>query len=31
MGVIKMPDIKAMIIHYPYYKKVSGGQEWPNR
>ena len=24
-------DIKAMTVHYPYYKNVSGGQEWPNR
>ena len=25
MGVIKMWDIKAMTVHYPYYKNVSGG------
>ena len=31
MGVIKMWDIKAMTIHYPYYKNISGGLEWPNR
>ena len=31
MGVIEMWDIKAMTIHYPYYKNVSGSQEWPNR
>ena len=30
-GVIEMWDIKAVTIHYPYYKNVSGGQEWPNR
>ena len=28
---LKMWDIKAVTIHYPYYKNVSGGQEWPNR
>ena len=26
-----MQDIKAMTIHYPYYKNISGGQEWPKR
>ena len=31
MGVIKMQDIKAMMVHYPYDKNVSDGQEWPNR
>ena len=30
-GVIKMWYIKAMSIHYPYYKSISGGLEWPNR
>ena len=31
MGVIKMWNIKTVTIHYPYYKNVSGGWEWPNR
>ena len=31
MDVIKMQDIKAMTILYPYYKNVSGGPERPNR
>ena len=31
MGVIEMQNIKAMTIHYPCYKNVSGGLEWPNR
>ena len=31
MGVIKMQDIKAMTILYPYYKNTSGGQGWPSR
>ena len=31
MGVIEMQDIKAVTIHYPYYKNISGGQEWSNR
>ena len=31
MGAIKMQDIKAVTIHYPYCKNGSGGQEWPNR
>ena len=31
MDVIEMWDIKTMIVHYPYYKNVPGGQEWPNR
>ena len=31
MGVIERWDIKAVTIHYPYYKNVSGGQEWPNK
>ena len=31
MGVIETQDIKAMTIHNPYYKNISGGQEWPNR
>ena len=31
MGVIEMWDIKAVTIHYPYYKNVSGGLEWPDR
>ena len=31
MGVIEMWDIKAVTVHYPYYKNVSGGLEWPNR
>ena len=22
---------RLMTIHYPYYKNVSGGQEWPNK
>ena len=26
-----MWDIKAVTIHYPYYKNVSGGLKWPNR
>ena len=26
MGVIEMQDIKAVTIHYPYYKNISGGQ-----
>ena len=26
-----MWDIKAVTIHYPYYKNISGGWEWPNR
>ena len=30
-GTIKMWDIKAVTIHYLYYKNVSGGQKWPNR
>ena len=31
MGVMEMWDIKAVTIHYPDYKNISGGQEWPNR
>ena len=31
MDAIGMQDIKAVTILYPYYKSVSGGQEWPNR
>ena len=31
MGAIGTQDIKAMTILFPYYKNVSGGQEWPNR
>ena len=31
MGAIKMQDIKAVTVLYPYCKNVSGGQEWPNR
>ena len=31
MGVIEMWDSKAMTVPYPYYKNVSGGQEWPIR
>ena len=31
MGVIEMQDNKAVTIHYPYYKNVFGGQEWPNK
>ena len=26
-----MQDIKTVTVHYPYYKNISGGQEWPNR
>ena len=26
-----MWDIKAMTVHYPYFKNISGGLEWPNR
>ena len=31
MGVIKMQDIKAVTLLYPYYKNTSGGQGWPSR
>ena len=31
MGAIEMPDTKAVTTHYPYYKNISGGPEWPNR
>ena len=31
MGVIEMQDIKAVTVHYAYYKNISGGLEWPNR
>ena len=31
MSVIEMWDIQAVTVHYPYYKNISGGQEWPNR
>ena len=31
MSVIEMQDTKAMIILYPYYKNVFGGQEWSTR
>ena len=31
MDDIEMWDIKVVTIHYPYYKDVSGGQEWPKR
>ena len=31
MGAIKMQDIKAMTIHYPYCKNISGSPEWPKR
>ena len=27
----EMWDIKAMTLHYPYCKNISGGLEWPNR
>ena len=30
-SAIETQDIKAMTIHYLYYKNASGGQEWPNR
>ena len=26
-----MQDIKAVTVHYPYYKNVSGGWEWPKQ
>ena len=31
MGDIEMQDIKAMTIHYPYYKNASGGHKWPKQ
>ena len=31
MGATEMQDIKAMTVHYPYCKNVSGAVEWPNR
>ena len=31
MGVIEMPDTKAMTVPCPYYKNAFGGQGWPTR
>ena len=31
MDVIKMQDIKAVTILYPYYRSTFGGQRWPTR